>query len=289
MIKKRAFIQKLLYKYRLVIVNEDTFEENFSFRLSRLNVFVLLGIISILLIISTLLLVAFTPLKEYIPGYASTSLKQKTTRLIYEVDSLKKALDDNDKYILSIKKALTGKIPKTTISKDSLLKIYKAEYDKDTLRLTPSEKDLAFREEVEIKDRYSIFEGVGKNTGIVFFPPIKAKIIEAYNYEKKMYGIELEISNKKTPVKAVADGTVIFSDFTAYAGYTIILEHSQGFISVYKNNSYLLKKVGELVKSGEVIASLEKEPHKKESAVLYFELWNNGYPVNPTKYIDFKK
>ncbi len=289
MTKKEAFLRKLLDKYRLIVVNEDTYEEKLSFHLSRLNVFVLLGVISIFLIISTLFLVAFTPLKEYIPGYASTSLKQKTTRLIYEIDSLRKALDDNDKYILSIKKALTGEIPEITISKDSLLKIYNQEYSKDTLRLTPSEKDLAFREEIEIKDRYSIFEGVGKNTGIVFFPPIKGKIIEAYNYEKKMYGVELEISNKKTSVKAVADGTVVFSDFTAYAGYTIILEHPKGFLSVYKNNSYLHKKVGELVKSGEVIASLEKEPHKKDAPVLYFELWNNGYPVNPTKYIDFKK
>ncbi len=289
MAKKRAFLRKLLDKYRLIVVNEDTFEEKVSLHLSRLNVFVLLGVISFFLIVGTVFLVAFTPLREYIPGYASTALKKKATRLVYEVDSLKKSLEENDRYILSIKKVLTGEIPKVEISKDSLLAIYNAEYNKDTLRLTPSEEDLAFREEVEMKDRYSIFEGVGKHTGIVFFPPVKGMVIEAYDYEKKMYGIELEITNKKAPIKAVADGTVVFSDFTAYAGYTMILEHSQGFISVYKNNSYLHKKTGELVKSGEVIATLEKNPNKNKPAILYFELWNNGYPVNPTKYIDFKK
>ncbi len=287
--KKKSFLKNLFYKYRLIVVNEDTFEEKMSINLSRLNVFVALGLLSIFLVVGTIFLVAFSPLKEYIPGYSSTALKKKATHLFYEVDSLKKSLDANEKYILSIKKALTGEIPEIIISKDSLLKIYTTEYGKDTMRLKPSKYDLEFRKEVEIKDRYSIFEGVGKNIGIVFFPPVKGEIIEAYDYEKQMYGVEIEIASQKTPIKAVADGTIIFSDFTAYAGYTIIIEHSQGFISIYKNNSYLHKKTGEIVKSGEVIASLEKISDKSNPAILYFELWNNGYPVNPTKYIDLKK
>ncbi len=289
MTKKKSFFKNLFYKYRLIVVNEDTFEEKVSIHLSRLNVFVALGLLSIFLVVSTIFLVAFSPLKEYIPGYSSNALKQKTTQLFYDVDSLKNALDANEKYISSIKKALTGEIPEIIISKDSLLKIYKAEYDKDTLQLKPSENDLEFRKDVEIKDRYSVFEGVGKNTGIVFFPPVKGDIVEAYDYEKQVYGVEIEITSKNTPIKSIADGTVIFSDFTAYAGYTIIIEHSQGFVSIYKNISYLHKKPGEIVKSGEVIASLEKNSDKSKPTVLYFELWNNGYPVNPIKYIDLKK
>ncbi len=286
---KKGFFKKILDKYRFIVVNEDTFEEKMSIHLSRLNVFVSLGLISIIFIIITIFLIAFTPLREYIPGYNSTALKQKATELFYDVDSLRESLDANDKYLLSIKKALTGEIPEISISKDSLLNIYNNDYNKDTMRLEPSENDLAFRKEVEIKDRYSVFEGDGKNTGIVFFPPVRGKIIEAYDYEKKIYGVEIEITSKNSPINAVANGTVIFSDFTGYSGYTLIIEHPQGFVSIYKNNSYLHKKVGQIVKSGEVVASLEKNPNKSKPTILYFELWNNGYPVNPIKYIDFRK
>ena len=90
--KKGKFKQKLTDKYRLVVLNEDTFEERFSLKLSRLNVFVLGGIFSILLIAVTTVLIAFTPIKEYIPGYSSSKLKAEAVKLTFEAEALKQKL-----------------------------------------------------------------------------------------------------------------------------------------------------------------------------------------------------
>lgn len=284
---KNKIIKKLTDKYRLIIINADSFEEKVSFRLSRLRVFVVVGMTLFFLIVGTIFLIAFTSLREYIPGYDSTDLKRKATQLVYDVDSLGQQIHKNDLYIQSIKKALIGEIPKANFSKDSLLEIAE-KYDKDTMRLEPSSADLSFREEIEREDRYSIFDGTEKEVGIVFFSPVNGTVTKPYDYESKVYGVQIQ-STSKAPVKAVADGTIISSDFTVYTGYTIIIEHIQGFISIYRNNKMLYKKVGEIVKSGEVIASLESSEKDENRPFLFFELWNNGYPVNPVNYIEFKE
>ncbi|MDH3323268.1 MAG: M23 family metallopeptidase, partial [Flavobacteriaceae bacterium] len=151
----------------------------------------------------------------------------------------------------------------------------------------PSAIDSAFREAVEEEDRFSVFEQATKNSDIVFSSPIKGTITEDYNVKDKHYAIDIAV-DKNTQVKAVADGTVIFRGFTADTGYVVILEHSQGFISVYKHNATIFKEQGELVKSGEVIASAGSTGVFSTGPHLHFELWNDGYPVNPSNYIDFK-
>ena len=78
--RRRQLRKKLLYKYRLVILNEETFEEKLSLKLNRLNVFVVGSVFAIFLIVSTTILIAFTPLREYIPGYSSAELKKEQYR-----------------------------------------------------------------------------------------------------------------------------------------------------------------------------------------------------------------
>ncbi len=277
------FKEKLTFKYRFVILNDDTFEERFSIKLNRLNVFILFGVFSIFLIVSTILFIAFTPLKEYIPGYSSTSLKRKASNLVYQVDSLQQQLSVNDLYIQNIQQVLTGKIKQVTINKDSIIEQLRIE-DAD-LEITPL--DSSFREEIERKDRYSLFEQATKKSDIVFFSPISGKITEAYNSKEKHYAIDIAVQ-KNSPVKAVADGTVIFAGFTADTGFVIILEHTKGFLSVYKHNSSLHKEQGDLVKSGEAIANAGSTGSLSTATHLHFELWNDGYPVNPLLFIDFE-
>lgn len=281
---KKTFRKKLVHDYRLVIMNHDTFEERLSFKLNRLNVFVIGGIAALLLIIFTYLLIAYTPLREYIPGYSSTKLKKTASTLVYKVDSLEQKLKVNETYINSIKALLTGNIK--SIDVDSI-KSVKSERPND-LNLDASHQDSLFRHDIEQKDRFSVFEQATKKNEIVFFAPIKGAITGTFNAKNKHFAIDIAVP-KNTPVKAVADGTVIFSSFTADTGYVLIIEHNQGFLSAYKHNESLFKEQGDLVKSGEVIAnsgstgSLTTGPH------LHFELWSDGYPVNPQDYIDFKK
>ncbi len=281
--KKNYLKDKLTFKYRFVVLNEDTFEERFSFKLNRLNVFVFGGLFSVVLVLLTILLILFTPLKEYIQGYSSTELQKETTNLVYKVDSLDQALFVNNLYIENIQQVLKGEIKRFTFNKDSVLK----QLQIDKIDFAPSAVDSAFREEVEQQDRFSVFVQATKSNDIVFTTPIKGDITEDYNSEDKHFAIDIAVE-KDTPVKAVADGSVIFKGFTADTGYVIVLEHSQGFISVYKHNSSIYTEQGELVKSGEVIASAGSTGTFSTGPHLHFELWNDGYPVNPSNYINFK-
>ncbi|MCK5637686.1 MAG: M23 family metallopeptidase [Flavobacteriaceae bacterium] len=280
---KNKLKEKLTYKYRFVVLNEDTFEERFSFKLNRLNAFIFGGLFSVLLIALTTLLIAFTPLKEYIQGYSSTELKKEASNLLYKVDSINQALSVNNLYIENIQQVLKGEIKRVDFNKDSVLKQLKIE----NIDFAPSAIDSVFRNAVEEEDRFSVFEQATDNTDIVFSSPIKGEITQNYNSEENHFAIDIAV-DKDTPVKAVADGTIIFEGFTADTGYVIIIEHIQGFISVYKHNSSIFKSQGELVKSGEVIASAGSTGSMSTGPHLHFELWDDGYPVNPSNYINFK-
>jgi len=283
--KKGAFRKKLTHKYRLVILNEDTFEEKLSFKLTRLNVFILSGIFSILLIIGTIFFIAFTPVKEYIPGYSSTNLKRKASTLVYKVDSLQQELLANGIYINSVKEILSGKIKEINFNKDSVLQSFKI--NKDTIDVAPSEADSLFRLEIEQKERFNIFEEARRNPEIVFFAPVTGTITENYNVKNRHYAVDIAV-NKDTPVKAVADGMIIFAEWTADTGHVVLIQHASGFISVYKHNASIHKKQGELVVSGEVIASAGNTGELSTGPHLHFELWTEGYPVDPSKFIDFE-
>jgi murein DD-endopeptidase MepM/ murein hydrolase activator NlpD len=280
--KKSKLKEKLTFKYRFVVLNEDTFEERFSFKLNRLNAFIFGGVFSVLLITLTILFIVFTPLKEYIQGYSSTELKKEASELVYKVDSLNQVLSVNDLYIQNIQQVLKGEIKRVSFDKDSVLNQLKI----DEIDFAPSSVDSAFRVEVEQQDRYSVFEEATRNTDIVFTAPIKGEISQNYNDIEKHFAIDIAVE-KDTPVKSAADGTVIFTGFTADTGYVIVIEHNQGFISVYKHNSTIYKEQGDLVKSGEVIASAGSTGSFSTGSHLHFELWNEGYPVNPANYINF--
>lgn len=283
--KKVKFRQKLINKYRLVVLNEDTFEEKLSFKLTRLNVFIFGTFFSVLLIVSTIFLIAFTSLREYIPGYSSSKLKKEATQLVYKVDSLNQVLEVNNIYIQKVRELLTGEIKEVLFDKDSVLSTLK--FEKDSMNFSPSDIDLEFRLDVESTDRYSIFNEAKKSADIVFFSPVKGIVTEGYSLKNKHFAIDIAVK-MGTPVKSVADGTVIFAEWTAETGHVIIVEHSRGFISIYKHNTALHKQQGEMVKSGEVIASAGDTGELSTGPHLHFELWNEGYPVNPINYIDFE-
>lgn len=280
--RKDKIKEKLTFKYRFVVLNEDTFEERFSFKLNRLNAFVFGAIFSFMLISLTILFITVTPLKEYIQGYSSTEMQKETTDLSYKVDSLNQALSVNDLYIENIQQVLKGEIKRVTFNKDSVLR----QFQIDEIDFAPSTVDSAFREEVEQLDRFSVFQQAKKSTDIVFTSPIKGQITQQYDDQEKHFAVDIAVE-KDTPVKAVADGTVIFKGFTADTGYVILIEHGQGFTSIYKHNASIYKEQGELVKSGEVIASAGSTGTFSTAPHLHFELWNDGYPVNPTNYINF--
>nr|AOE10474.1 membrane proteins related to metalloendopeptidases [uncultured bacterium] len=281
---KKKLQKKLLHKYRLVVLNEDTFEERFAVKLTRLNVFFLTSLAAIILVTLTTLLIVFTPLREYIPGYSSTALQKQALQLDTKTDSLMKAINMNDAYINSLKSVLRGEVSAVVINKDSIFKA--AQADTDILELTPSKADSLLREKVRNEDKYNLFETALTVKDFVFFPPVNGSISSGFDLNEKHFAVDIVIP-MNTPVKATSDGRVLFASWTSDAGYVIIIDHGDELISVYKHNSSLTKSQGDFVKSREVIAISGASGELSTGPHLHFELWSNGIPLNPTNFIDF--
>ncbi len=274
--------KKLLHKYRMVILNEETFEERFSFRLNRLNVFVFGTLFTLFLILTTTIIIAFTPLREYIPGYSSISLKRKASDLAYQTDSLQQIINLNDQYLASIRKVLTGDVKTVDFNKDSIIEV--AKIDPSVLVRT-SRKDSLLREIVAQEDKYNPLIG-NRDQQYTLFAPVNGTISAPYDSKTKHYAVDI-VTVKDAPVKAITDGTVIFAEWTAQTGNVLVLKHSNNLISVYKHNAMLAKGQGERVRAGEVIATVGSTGELTTGPHLHFELWRDGIPVNPINYIDF--
>ena len=283
---KRQILKKRLFnKNRLVILNEDTFEEIFSLKLNLMNVFVGLTTVSIVMIALTTYIIAFTPLREYIPGYASTKLKKEAMANTIKSDSLQKIINENELFLASIKKVLTGDLEHTKLSRDS---IKVAEHtDVDPAQFAPSEADKKLRDQVALEDKYNLFEKAEPKTTLVLFAPVKGHITENYSAKNKHFAVDIALA-KDTPIKSVAGGTVIFADWTPTNGNVIIVRHNDGIISVYKHAASLTKEQGDVVRTGEVLALAGSTGSQSTGVHLHFELWKDGYPINPTQLIDFE-
>ena len=224
-------------------------------------------------------------MREYIPGYSSTALKKKAIQLSYKTDSLQQAMALNSQYLESIKLVLKGDVNTVNFNKDSIIKA--AELDINEINLSPSKEDSILREKIDKEDKYNLFDSATSKVSFVLFPPVNGTISENYSVQDKHYAVDIVVA-KDTPVKATADGTVIFAEWTTQTGYIIIIDHGNGLISAYKHNTSVTKAQGELVKSGEVIAISGNTGELTTGPHLHFELWSNGYPIDPTTFIDFE-
>jgi murein DD-endopeptidase MepM/ murein hydrolase activator NlpD len=280
--KKQKLLDRLKLKYKLVILNDETFEEKASFTLNRLNVFILSSVLLVVLIAIVTSLFIFTPLKEYIPGYADVSLRRDITEMSLKVDSLESLLVYNDKYIKNIKDVINGTVGKDdTINSNS-----KPQLIDTTFRIgAKPEEDSMLRLMIENQNQYgfNVAEPVQKPTGIAaysFFTPVKGIITEKYNPKKSHYGIDVA-ATKSEPIKVVLEGTVVFSGWTSETGYVIAVQHSNDLLSIYKHCSVVLKKVGNFVRSAEPIAIVGDTGEYSTGPHLHFELWFKGNAVNP--------
>jgi len=250
-----------------------------------MNVFVVATIGAVLIITVTTYIIAFTPLREFIPGYASNKLKKDATELALKSDSLALSLKNNEAYIASIRKVLTGDLEWAKLSKDSILAVTSGETDPS--EMAPSKADLELREQVAQEDKYNLFEKAQSKPGVVLFPPVKGPITEKFDRKAKHLAVDIALA-KDTPIKAILGGNVIFADWTPSTGNVIILRHNNGFISVYKHAASLTKSQGDIVKTGEVIALAGSTGTESTGVHLHFELLKDGYPIDPAQFIEFE-
>ena len=277
--------RKLTNKYRLVIMNEDTFEEKASLTLTRMNVLTFVGSLVLFLIVLTIYLIAFTPLREYIPGYADVETKKQVKYLVQKADSLESELKAKSLYVQNIKNIVKGKdLIENYDEKVNPKKDYK------DIQFEVSPEDSALRAQVAQEDQFNLWTTQPATSsgiaGFSFFTPLKGEVTAKFDLTEKHYGVDI-VSMRNEPIKATLDGVVVFSSWTNDTGYVIALQHENNLVSLYKHNSVLLKKVGNTVKAGEVIAIVGNSGELTTGPHLHFELWYKGKPIDPQEYMVF--
>lgn len=288
------------HKQRFVIMDSETFRERWSFQLSARNLFVAVGLSVIVLVVLTTILIAFTSLREYIPGYMQTDLVEQVHKSTATIDSLEQKLYEQDLMLANIKALIMGE------------EISEKEHKRDSLKVKPggdvrSKSDSLLRNEIESQDKYQVKSSTsyadnadnldgnhvyvnisdkGLPTDYLFYTPLKGKVISVFEPHKRHYGIDIA-GSENAVIKSVYNGTVLFSDFTLKTGYIIAIQHPNNMISVYKHNSALLKHTGDVVRAGEPIAFIGNTGELTSGPHLHLELWYNGKAINPVEYISF--
>lgn len=276
---------KLKYKYKLSVVNETSYEEVLKFRLSRLHVLMALSFLAVVLMTLTILLIAFTGLREFIPGYPDGNLRQLIVENSIRVDSLQEELLKRDRFLTSIRTVLSGgdTLSSREVRKDSL------KSGADTMEFKLSEQESEFRSDIEERERFNLGFGLKEQNKEYyhFFPPVEGIITQSFDEKGRHYGTDI-VAKANAKVAVVLDGVVVFTDWTVKTGYVIQVQHANDLLSVYKHNSTLLKKQGDYVRAGEVIAIVGNTGEDTSGPHLHFELWRAGNPLNPEDFIKFK-
>ena len=282
-------LKKLNHKYDFLMSHDETGRPMLNFRLNLLNlIWVILGL-ALLLVIITTFIIAFTPLREYIPGYTDTNLTREVYQLSLRADSLSQEMDKKDVYFQNLRRIVNG-YDFAADSANVSLNIYEPLPlgTTDTITLHKTKQDSLLRAEFEAQNQFSLFADdlipVKTNVSVKnFYVPLMGKVLNAFSPAEGHYGIDIASSGDQI-INATLDGTVVFSAWTIDDGYCIGLQHEDSYLSIYKHNATLLKKQGDYVKAGEAIAILGESGETNQEH-LHFELWHNSIPVNPADYM----
>ena len=281
--RSKAFWNNIKFKYKLTIINENTLEEVVGIHVSKLNGFsVLLSVLTILFLIASVI-IAFTPLRNYLPGYMNSEIRAQVVENALRVDSLQQLVDRQNLYIMNIQDIFSGKVRIDSVqSMDTLTAMRE-----DSL-MERTKREEVFRRQYEETEKYNLTSITSQPDvdGLIFYRPTRGMISSHFDADKKHYGTDIA-ANPNESVLATMDGTVFLSTYTAETGYVIGVQHSQDFVSIYKHCGSLLKKEGDRVKGGEAIALVGNSGTLSTGPHLHFELWYKGHPVNPEKYIVF--
>ena len=287
MSKRKKLIDSLKEKYKLVILNDDTFEEKASFNASLWYLIIGTTAFAIILIFLTITTIKYTPLREYLNGVTDAESKKDVVDAYTKIDSLEQISKANDLYLNNIKNVINGNVDNKKLEKPE--DISKAS---DSIKLNQkiSKEEKELRNLIESEGKFDLNAGNKEDkSGIAsyaFFSPLRGKITDPFDSKKQHYGIDIA-TRRNENIKATLDGTVVFSNFTPETGYVIAIQHGNNLLSFYKHCSVLMKKVGSFVRAGEVIAVVGDTGEYSTGPHLHFELWFDGTPVNPQNYMTF--
>jgi murein DD-endopeptidase MepM/ murein hydrolase activator NlpD len=282
--ENRKFIKKLKNTYRFIILNNNTYREVWQMRLTPLNIIAFFGTTIIIGIVIVYLAIAYTPLKEFVPGYDS-NLRKTIIQNAFRLDSLENEIRLRDQYFNNLNAIIAGKQPSSDINSDNKPN----EYENISFNKTNDDSILRSLIESEKKYKFTVLnnrQSTNEITGLHFFPPIKGIITNTYSSAKNHYGTDV-VAPPNEVVKATLEGTVTMASWTLETGWVLQIQHENNLISVYKHNAELLKQPGDYVTAGEAIAIVGNSGELTTGPHLHFELWHNGTPLNPENFIAF--
>lgn len=286
-------LRKLNHKYDFLMSHDETGAAMFGFKLNLLNLILVIIGLALLLVIVTTFIIAFTPLREYIPGYTDVNLNRQVYELNLRADSLRREMEKRDVYFQNLKRIIEGYDFAADSAKVNI-DIYKPlpVGVTDTITLRKSRQDSLLRAEYEAQNQYNLsdYETTPAKASLSvknFFVPLNGVVINGFNPAEGHYGVDISSEGDQI-INATFDGTVVFASWSIENGYCIALQHNDGYFSTYKHNATLLKKEGDYVKAGEAIAIIGGSGETEHTEHLHFELWRNSIPLNPADYMNLK-
>ena len=280
--KKNNIKKRESKNYRLVIQEEKTYKEKFKLKLSRTNVFLTGTFISLIIVSITTSIIFFTPVREYIPGYDTTKMRVQAIKNLERLDSLINQLSINESYLEAVSQTINGEDYKNIYTNES----QRISVDLSELDMSLRVEDSILRKVVEREDKFNVIESETQTLNLEMSSPVRGIIIESFDVSIKHYGVDI-VLKEQTPIKAVADGIVLLSEWTIDSGHTVIVYHKDQLTSVYKHNYLSKVKTGDYVKQGQVVALSGNTGELTSGPHLHFELWDSNGPINPEDFIIF--
>lgn len=271
--------------HKLSFLHNESYHEKWSLKTTPLRLVSLIVIYSILIVFISLTIIKYTPLKYlFIAEVNVYELNQTSEENIKTLEELEERLNANEQYIQDLKLIINDSIIpfKNEENLDSLLP------ENYSPNFTESSADSMFRAKFEKESisNSTTTNAVNETNYGFYMNPVNGVVSASYNQQKHHYGVDI-VTQKEEPIKSVSDGVVVFANWTSDNGYVILIQHNSNTISVYKHCSVLLKKVGDRVESGDVIAVVGNSGEFTDGPHLHFELWQNGFPMNPQQILSF--
>lgn len=284
-IRRRAFWHNIKFKYRLTIVNENTLEEVAGLHVSKLNGLSVLLCACTVIFLTAAVIIAFTPLRNYLPGYINSDVRRQIVENALRADSLQQVLDRQNRYMMTVRDILSGRVKTDTVASLASLTDARAEQ-----LMERSREEEEFRRRYEEEERYNLTAVTGAHdaAGMVFFRPLRAAVAVPFNPADKHFGVDLA-AGPREGVMAALDGTVVLAAYIAGEGRVVMIQHAQNFLTVYRHCGGLMCASGDQVKGGDVIALTQdrKDADGGSHPFFHFELWHGGVPVDPARYVVF--
>ena len=278
-IKKQK--KQLNKNYRLAVVEENSYQEKFALSLSKRNIFLISFSVAFIIILITTLLIFYTPIREYIPGYDTTKLRIQAVQNLEKLDSIMNSLEKNEQFMQAFSRTINGEEFSNQYENSKI-----KEVDITDLEVNINIEDSILRKIVEVEDRFNIIEKEDALVAPNLISPASGIISEGFDFSEGHYGVDV-VLKERTPVKAVYDGIVLFAEWTLNYGFTVVVFHKNELISTYKHNQSVKVETGDFVQTGEVIALSGNTGEFTSGPHLHFELWDLQGPINPEDLIKF--